>query len=29
MTPLIKPFFPGGKLVLTVDSTMKNEGRFQ
>jgi|SRR5690606_14310793 len=29
MTPLIKPFFPGGKVTLRVESTMKNEGRFE
>ena len=29
LTPLIRPFFPGGKLTITVDSTMKNESRFQ
>jgi hypothetical protein len=29
LTPLVRPFFPGGKVTLTVDSTMKNEGRFE
>lgn len=29
MTPLIRPFFTGGKIVVQVDSAMKNEGRFQ
>jgi hypothetical protein len=29
LTPLLRPFFPGGKLSMTVASTMKNEGRFQ
>lgn len=28
MTPLLRPFFPGGQINLTVDSAMKNEGRF-
>jgi Flp pilus assembly protein TadG len=27
--PLLSPFFPGGQVALTVDSTMKNESRFQ
>jgi hypothetical protein len=29
MTPLLRPFFPGGQFQITVDSVMKNEGRFQ
>jgi Flp pilus assembly protein TadG len=29
MTPLLRPFFPGGKLTMSVESTMKNESRFQ
>lgn len=29
MTPLVKPFFTGGQIVLTVESAMKNEARFQ
>jgi len=29
LTPLVRPFFPGGKATITVDSTMKNEGRFE
>jgi Flp pilus assembly protein TadG len=29
LTPLVRPFFPGGKVTLTVNSTMKNEGRFE
>ena len=28
LTPLIKPFFPGGMLTIQVDSSMKNEARF-
>jgi len=28
LTPLVRPFFPNGKVTLRVDSTMKNEGRF-
>ena len=28
MTPLLRPFFPSGQINLTVDSAMKNEGRF-
>jgi Flp pilus assembly protein TadG len=28
MTPLIRPFFTNGQIVLQVDSAMKNEGRF-
>ena len=27
--PLLRPFFPGGQMNITVDSSMKNEGRFQ
>jgi hypothetical protein len=27
--PLLWPFFPGGKIALSVDSVMKNEGRFE
>jgi hypothetical protein len=29
VTPLLVPFFPGGRLDLQVESMMKNEGRFQ
>jgi hypothetical protein len=29
ITPVLVPFFPGGKLDVVVQSTMKNEGRFQ
>jgi hypothetical protein len=29
LTPLVRPFFEDGKVTLTVDSTMKNEGRFE
>lgn len=29
LTPLLRPFFTGGKLKFSVESTMKNEGRFQ
>lgn len=29
VTPWIRPFFPGGQVALHVDSTMKNEGRFE
>ena len=29
MTPLIRPFFTGGQIHVQVDSTMKNEARFQ
>jgi hypothetical protein len=29
LTPVLVPFFPGGKLDLQVESMMKNEGRFQ
>ena len=28
MTPIIRPFFSGGRVTLRVASTMKNEGRF-
>jgi Flp pilus assembly protein TadG len=28
LTPLIRPFFPGGQLAIQVDSSMKNEERF-
>jgi Flp pilus assembly protein TadG len=28
MTPLLRPFFPGGRVTLHVESAMKNEGRF-
>lgn len=28
MTPLIRPFFTGGQLIIQVDSSMKNEARF-
>lgn len=28
MTPLIRPFFPGGQINLSVQSTMKNEAIF-
>lgn len=28
-TPLMRPFFPSGQMTLSVDSTMKNEGRWQ
>ena len=28
-TPLMRPFFPTGRLTLRVDSVMKNESRFQ
>ena len=28
MTPLIRPFFTGGRMTLTVQSTMKNEAVF-
>ncbi|MGH9374338.1 MAG: TadE/TadG family type IV pilus assembly protein [Vicinamibacterales bacterium] len=27
-TPLMRPFFPTGQMTVRVDSTMKNEGRF-
>jgi hypothetical protein len=29
LTPVLWPFFPNGRLNLTVDSVMKNEGRFE
>jgi Flp pilus assembly protein TadG len=29
VTPLMRPFFTNGQITLTVDSAMKNEGRFQ
>ena len=28
MTPLIRPFFTGGQLNIQVESSMKNEERF-
>jgi Flp pilus assembly protein TadG len=28
MTPLIRPFFTNGQMVIRVESAMKNEGRF-
>ena len=28
-TPLMRPFFPTGRMTLSVDSTMRNEPRFQ
>ena len=28
-TPLMRPFFPSGRMTMTVDSTMKNEPKFQ
>jgi Flp pilus assembly protein TadG len=28
MTPLVRPFFPGGQITLRVESAMKNEPRF-
>ncbi|HEX4348050.1 MAG TPA: TadE/TadG family type IV pilus assembly protein [Vicinamibacterales bacterium] len=28
MTPLMRPFFPGGQITLHVESAMKNEPRF-
>jgi hypothetical protein len=28
LTPLIRPFFPGGQLVIQVNSSMKDEPRF-
>lgn len=28
-TPLMRPFFPSGGMTISVDSIMKNEGRFQ
>jgi Flp pilus assembly protein TadG len=29
MTPLMKPFFDNGQIHMQVESSMKNEGRFQ
>ncbi len=29
MTPVIRPFFPGGYIHFTVESSMKNESKFQ
>ena len=29
LTPLMRPFFTGGQMHITVDSSMKNEARFQ
>ncbi len=29
MTPLLRPFFPSGQLLMHVESAMKNEERFQ
>jgi Flp pilus assembly protein TadG len=29
LTPIMRPFFTGGQIHFTVDSAMKNEGRFQ
>jgi len=29
MTPLLRPFFTNGQIVVSVESAMKNEGRFQ
>jgi len=29
LTPVLRPFFTNGQIHLTVDSAMKNEGRFQ
>ena len=29
LTPVIRPFFPGGQIQLSVSSTMKNEPKFQ
>jgi Flp pilus assembly protein TadG len=29
MTPLLRPFFPGGQITLVVDSAMKNEERWE
>lgn len=29
LTPLLRPFFAGGKLTFSVQSTMKDESRFQ
>ncbi len=29
MTPLLRPFFPNGRVDFRVESSMKNEGRFE
>jgi hypothetical protein len=29
ITPLMRPFFPNGQVHVTVESAMKNEGRFE
>jgi hypothetical protein len=29
LSPLVRPFFEDGQLALTVESAMKNEGRFE
>lgn len=29
LTPVLRPFFPDGKIHLRVESAMKNEGRFE
>lgn len=29
LTPFLKPFFSGGQLIITAESAMKNEGRFE
>jgi hypothetical protein len=29
LTPVIRPFFPGGQMTFHVESAMKNEGRFE
>ena len=29
LSPVLRPFFDGGRLTLVVDSAMKNEGRFE
>jgi hypothetical protein len=29
LTPLMRPFFPTGRMTITVDSVMRNESRFQ
>jgi hypothetical protein len=29
LTPLIRPFFPGGQITFRVESAMKNESRFE
>lgn len=28
-TPLMRPFFPSGRMTLNVDATMKNEGKWE